>query len=68
MVKKQVESIYCSCMADINQTNGTIKALKKLYKEATTEANIFYNNILDTIINTKITELSYSDGSGAIYI
>lgn len=68
MVKKQVESIYCSVLADISQTSGTIKELKKLYKKDTTESKALYNSILETIINTRITELSYSDGSGAIYI
>lgn len=67
MVRKQVESIYLKVSYDVGECNGNIRKMKKLYREATTEANIFYDKCLESIIENYITELTYSKGSQAVY-
>lgn len=67
MIKKQVETIYLQLLMDIEQCNGNIRKMKKLYRTADTETNIFYNSCLDAIIQNRITELTYSKGSQAVY-
>ena len=41
--------------------------MKKLYKTGTTEADRFYNKLLDAMIQNFIDEYTYSANSEAVY-
>lgn len=67
MSKRQVESIFLSVNYDVGQCHNSITKMKKLYKTGTTEADRFYNKLLDAMIQNFIDEYTYSANSEAVY-
>lgn len=67
MSKRQVESIFLRVNYDVDQCHNSITKMKKLYKTGTTEADKFYNKLLDVIIQNYIDEYTYSANSEAVY-
>ena len=67
MLKKHVESIFLTVRNDVEQCYNNINKMKKLYKTGTTEADRFYNKLLDAMIQSFIDEYTYSANSEAVY-
>lgn len=67
MSKRQVESIFLKVNYDVDQCHNSITKMKKLYKTGTTEADRFYNKLLNAMIENYISETTYSANSEAVY-
>lgn len=58
--KNKQEEIICTAIEDCK--NKTIQQMKELYND-----NELYNNKITVMINERLQDLNYTDGTGSLY-
>ena len=64
--KNEQEKIICETIKECK--NKTIQQMRELYKIETCKNDKIYNGVVESMINERLQELNYNDGTGSLYL